>query len=144
MHDDDDDDDEAASMSGRVSEYPDMSGGRGDRSPGMSTCASVGSNPGTASGSRAHSPVTLDTFSGSGLRSYAARELSGISHAGGRIDGSDYGNDGYEEYAQLGSGAGIPTPGSMTATTDVGDDADGEGDRDGVNMIPYDDVPLRD
>ncbi|KAF9149815.1 CSN-associated deubiquitinating enzyme Ubp12 [Linnemannia schmuckeri] len=144
MHDDDDDDDEATLMSGHISEYPNMSGGRGDRSPGMSTCASDGSNPGTASGSRAHSPVTLDTFSGSGLESYGTRGLSGISRAGGRIDGSDYENDGYEEYAQLGSGAGIPTPGSMTATTDVGDDADGEGEQDGVNMIPYDDVPLRD
>lgn len=143
LDDDDDDDDEATLMSGHISEYPDMSAGRGGRSPGMSDCASNGSNPGTANGSRAHSPVTLDTFSGSGLGSYGTRGLSGISYTGGRIDGSDHENDGYDEYAQLGSGAGIPTPGSMTATPDVDDDADEEGEQDGVNVIPFDDVPLR-
>ncbi|KAF9546355.1 CSN-associated deubiquitinating enzyme Ubp12 [Mortierella hygrophila] len=142
--DDDDDDDEATLMSGHISEYPDMSAGQGVRSPAMSDCASNGSNPGTANGSRAHSPVTLDTFSGSGLGSYGTRGLSGISHTDGRIDRSDHENDGYDEYVELGLGAGIPTPGSMTATPDVGNDANSEGEQDRDNMIPFDDVPLRD
>jgi ubiquitin carboxyl-terminal hydrolase 4/11/15 len=144
VHDEDDDDDEATLMSSHISEYPDMSAGRTGQSPGLSTCASDGSNPGTASGSRAHSPVTLDAFSGSRLESYGTHGLSGISHSGGRIDGSDHDQDAYEEYTQLGSGAGIPTPGSMTATTDVGDDAEGEGEQDGVNMVPYHNLPLLD
>ncbi|KAF9133484.1 CSN-associated deubiquitinating enzyme Ubp12 [Mortierella sp. 14UC] len=145
MHDDDDDDDEATLMSSHVSEYPEMNPGRPGRSPGLSTCASDGSNPGTANGSRAQSPVTMDTFSASGTGSYGTRGLSGISHVGGRIDGSDQDDhDGYGEYSQLGSGAGIPTPGSMTATSDAVDEADGEAEQDGVNMVPYESLPLRD
>ncbi|KAF9904073.1 CSN-associated deubiquitinating enzyme Ubp12 [Linnemannia zychae] len=145
MHDDDDDDDEATLMSSHVSEYPEMNPGRAGRSPGMSTCASDGSNPGTANGSREHSPTNMDTFSTSGMGSYGTHGLSGISHSGGRIDGSDQDDhDGYGEYSQLGSGAGIPTPGSMAATNDAGDEADGEGEQDEVNMVPYEKLPLQD
>ncbi|KAG0273876.1 CSN-associated deubiquitinating enzyme Ubp12 [Linnemannia exigua] len=143
MHDDDDDDDEATLMSSHVSEYPEMNPGRVGRSPGLSTCASDGSNPGTANGSRAESPAALDTFAASDIRSYSTLGLSGISRTGGRIDSNDQDDhDGYAEYAQLGSGAGIPTPGSMTAMNDASDDADGETEQDGVNMVPYDSLPL--
>ncbi|KAF9096175.1 CSN-associated deubiquitinating enzyme Ubp12 [Mortierella sp. AD031] len=145
MHDDvDDDDDETTMMSSHVSEYPDMAAGRTGRSPGLSTCASDGSNPGTASGTREHSPsADLGPFSTSGLRSYGTGALSAISHAGGRIDEGDHEQDRYG-YSPMGSGAGIPTPGSMTATTDVGDDADGEVEQDDVNLVPFHDLPLRD
>ncbi|KAF9929459.1 CSN-associated deubiquitinating enzyme Ubp12 [Linnemannia zychae] len=142
LHDDDDDDDEATLMSSHVSEYPDMSAGRAGRSPGLSTCASDGSNPGTASGSREHSPAQLETFSGSELNSYGTRVMSGISHAGGRIDDSDHEHDEYG-HSSLGLGAGIPTPGSVTATADVNPEADGDSEQDGVNKVPLNDSPLQ-
>ncbi|OAQ35948.1 hypothetical protein K457DRAFT_13185 [Linnemannia elongata AG-77] len=109
LDDDDDDDDEATLMSGHISEYPDTSAGPGGRFPEMSDCASNGSNPGTANGSPAHFPITLDAFSCSGsvLGSCGALGLTSISHTGGRIDESDHRNDEYDEYVQLGSGVGI-------------------------------------
>ncbi|KAG0199659.1 CSN-associated deubiquitinating enzyme Ubp12 [Mortierella sp. GBA30] len=106
-------------------------------SPDLSTCASDGSNPGTANVSPGYSPAGL----ASPISSYPPKHLpvdtqpvlSIISQEGGRIDDNQEMEEADNEYpyGSVGTGAGIPTP-----MTEAGDEAEGEeGERDGVNMV---------
>ncbi|KAF9968378.1 CSN-associated deubiquitinating enzyme Ubp12 [Mortierella alpina] len=106
-------------------------------SPDLSTCASDGSNPGTAN----VSPALAPSSSISGYPLLGQPLLSGISQEGGRIDDSDAMEDAGEgstggamyAYGGVGTGAGIPTP-----TPEGGDETEGdEGERDGVNLVGW-------
>jgi len=116
-----------------VSEYLKAGNDRRLRSPGLSTCASDGSNPGTANASpRGPSPEPL---------------VSEISRDGGRIDDSDTegvtkslaesGERSLASNGQIGAEAGIPTPRSATASSGtVEDDAEDDGQNE-VDMVGW-------
>ncbi|KAG9327283.1 hypothetical protein KVV02_007059 [Mortierella alpina] len=147
VDDDEDADAEDLGTTAILSTYDDPHDTVLGHSPDLSTCASDGSNPGTANVSPGFSPVALAPSSSiSSHPSIGQPLLSGISQDGGRIDDSDDMGDAGGEgstggtvypYGGVGSGAGIPTP-----TTEAGDETEGdEGERDGVNLVGWQETP---
>ncbi|KAG0325036.1 CSN-associated deubiquitinating enzyme Ubp12 [Dissophora globulifera] len=155
LEDDDDDglDDGGSPMMTSMSDYLDSRADRIGNSPGLSTCASDGSNPGTANVSPRFTPSTLPSTDS---RFPMAEEpvsigpslLSSISREGGRIDsvdemeGGDAATSSYG-YEKAGVGAGIPTPSSTisgleSATPETENVMEGDdSEQDGVNMLQW-------
>ncbi|KAI1321451.1 CSN-associated deubiquitinating enzyme Ubp12 [Mortierella claussenii] len=143
----DNEDVDEANTSGYLASH----GDRITHSPSLSTCASNGSNPGTANVSPDFSPA----LEASTISEYPPRMdlplagpslLSKISKEGGRIDGGDEmeGDIGQRHiYGARGTGAGIPTPSSMLSGVEskiVDSEAEPEvegkeDEQDGVNMV---------
>ncbi|KAF9349159.1 CSN-associated deubiquitinating enzyme Ubp12 [Mortierella sp. AD094] len=150
MDEDDDVDDIDSPLSANMSGYLDSRVGQSAHSPDLSTCASDGSNPGTANVSPGFSPAALtssvvDLTRTEDLGSIGPSYMSSISREGGRIDDTDDMVDGGEEtvmsYPNRKQGAGVPTPSSSmsgldTATLEADDETEGdEGEQDSVNMV---------
>ncbi|KAF9178633.1 CSN-associated deubiquitinating enzyme Ubp12 [Haplosporangium sp. Z 767] len=131
LDDDDDADTDDAQLLIGVPSYHDSLNDSTVNSPGMSTCASDGSNPATANVSPRYSP-SFSTFPSMDLDQPL---LSSISHEGGRIDHQD--DDGIKMlrlHEPVATEAGIPTP--TEAKADEGIEEDQE-DQDEVNMVPW-------
>ncbi|KAF9435237.1 CSN-associated deubiquitinating enzyme Ubp12 [Entomortierella beljakovae] len=116
--------------------------GQREHSPGVSTCASDGSNPGTANVSPGFtSPMLSPDAQNEDIDSIGPSYLSNINREGGRID-DDEGEYIVMSHPYKGheAEAGIPTPmaGLDTETPEAGEETEGdEGEQDGVNMVEY-------
>ncbi|KAF9172125.1 CSN-associated deubiquitinating enzyme Ubp12 [Mortierella sp. AD010] len=154
MDQDDDVDDIDSPSNPSMSGYLDSHVGQSAHSPDLSTCASDGSNPGTANVSPGFSPAALsssvvDLTRNEDLESIGPSYMSGISREGGRIDDTNDMVDGVEDtvmsYPNRKQGTGVPTPsasmsGLDTATLEAGEETEGDEDeQDSVNMVELSD-----
>ncbi|KAG0263362.1 CSN-associated deubiquitinating enzyme Ubp12 [Mortierella polycephala] len=134
--DDGDADTDDAHLLVGVPSYHDSHNDSTVNSPGMSTCASDGSNPATANVSPMCSPSSYPSFPSMDLDQPL---LPSISHEGGRIDDQD--DDGIEmlhPYEPVVTEAGIPTPTEAEAGEGIEEDQE---DQDGVNMVSWQGSP---